>query len=235
MHNINVVLQVISQYFDPSITVDQIEEIIENTKKERENDEEPEHLQSVEDLLIVKTARIQPDVLNQLVELCSECRSALDVEATLSSAFDSWEHFSTFIVPEQLLAYFSCLIELSKINPINSIDRRLSLISGRSYLLMQTIPGAKAFGIFHPALINRTFNLFQLLNVLITSNKLRKEHERIDLLINFISLMEDIELLLKYVSLEEHLDLKKSLINSMGIVLQHYYSKQCSNKCKFIM
>lgn len=227
MTNIANALRQLVQFFDPNLELDNVEDLIDSYTSA---ESQPDNASSIENLSVVKTARNRPEVLSTLLELCSECR-CLHSSATLV-ATDSWEQFVRFIVPDQMLTFFTCLIELAKIRPAEPVSRRLALISGQAFFLLQAIPGAKAFDAFHPPLIQRTFELFNLVNTLLRANILKRDSQKIDLLINLASLMDDASKFLQIVSLVEHDDLKKSIVRAVNTVSTMFLDNVDRSKCK---
>lgn len=226
MSNISNALRQFSQFFDPSLDLNDIEDLVDSCSPESKSINGA----SIEQLEIVRNALNRPEVLSQLIELSTECRS-LQTASSLE-ALDTWEQFVQFIVPDQLLTYFTCLIELASIIPSNPVARRLALISGQTFFLLQTVPGAKAFGAFHPPLVQRSLLLLNLLNRMLRENHLTREHEKIDLLINCASLLDDVVKFLKVVSLVEHNEIKKSVVRAFNTVVQVFYDGVNRSKCE---
>lgn len=230
MSNISNALRQFSLFFDASLDLYDIENKIDriSSTEPRTND-----AASFENLAIIKTALNRPEVFNHLIELSTECRSLHSASSSLED-LASWEQFVTFMVPDQLLVYFTCLIEVATINPCNPLCRRLALISGQTFFLLQTVPGAKAFGAFHPPLIQRSLMLLNMVNKLLRTNQPVREHEQIELLLNCVSLLDDVVRFLKVVSLVEHDDIKKAVVGAFNTVVQLFYDGVNRSKCKMI-
>lgn len=220
MSNIQAALRQLASYVDTTVTLDQIEEILDAG--------EPE---SIEDLISVKTARKQPEVLSILLDLCSGCRAAR-VSDALPNELDSWENLSNIIVPDKILGYLSSLIELGKIHPNDPIDLRLSLNSSNAYLLLLTVPGAKAVGAFDVNLVKRTLKLDHLLKAMPTL----RENDKIYAIIQCVSLMQDLQMLLRYVSFEEEENaipsLKSVVVKCVTDFVLHFHESSARGKCK---
>lgn len=230
MSNISNALRQFSQFFDRTLDLNDIEDRIDSFSTETQ----ASNLASLEHLEIIKIALNRPEVLNQLIELSTECRSLHTASTSSLENPDSWEQFVEFIVPDQLLVYFTCLVEVATINPANPVGRRLALISGQTFFLLQTIPGAKAFGAFHPPLVQRCLLLLNMLNKLLRDNVLKRDHEKIELLINCGSLLDDVVRFLKVVSLVEHEDIKKAVVRAFNTVVQVFYDGVNRSKCECI-
>lgn len=213
-----------SQFFDPALELDDVEDLIDHLSNE------PDAQTPFERLGVVRTALNHPEVLNHLLELSTDAR-LLHASTSLEAPPDSWEQFVQFIQPDHLLTYFTCLISLARLDPHNPVARRLALIGGQTFVLLQTVPGAKAFGAFHPPLIERSLQLLNLLGTLLRNDALRRDHERIDLLINCASLLDDVVRFLKVVALVEHDEIKKAVVRGFSTVVQLFYDGVNRSKC----
>lgn len=250
--SVRSVLQQLAAYMDGSLTVQQIESIIEQShkpatkeiksKKSKDDDDDEENDEDDDDderpitidrMHLVKTARIQPDVLNALLELCAACRSQQEV-ASLADTIDSWEQLANFILPAQLLAYLSCMCELIHLRPFDAIDRRLSLVSHRVYLQLLTIPGAKAVGVFHAPLVQSVLRLFGQLNAIVsTGGKQRlRDHEKVEVLINVLALLDDLEQLLQCVSFDDIDEIKLNVCEAVAAAIAFHHDTTYRSSCK---
>lgn len=235
VNNICNILTKLKVYFDTTLTVEKVQDIIDCSMVHEKSDNKGSDDESLtlHDLLVIKTARIRPEVLNLLLDLCTECRSSIVQKENINET-NTWEAFTKYIVPEQVLTFFFCLIGLIMVNANDKIDRRIALTSARGYLLILAIPGAKAFGVFHEKLFDYVLCIFDLLNTPLIS-KVLKDHEKIDFQINCISMLEDLESLLNHMSLEEHADLKQRVLCSITAVMQHYHEHNFKSKCKYCL
>ena len=237
MPNINNVLKNISIYFDKNLEINRVLDILDNTHhhyydiSENENHQENSSNKELNQLQILQTARTHKEVNSLLLELCNECRAALQPDVENNNT-DNWEHFAKFVVPDQFLCFFYCLIEIGLVNPLDGIDRRLSQLAARAYILIITQPGAKAFGAFSSKLLENVLHIFKLLDTLVKANEFR-EHEKIEFQISCMLMLEELELFLKYVSLEEN-TLKKSLVEACTVVMLYYYEHN-KGKCKILL
>lgn len=200
----------LTPYFDNTLTLDQLKDILDG-----ETESEKILLQ---DLQLIKNVTNDAEIINILNDICSEWRIVKESEKH-SQKNDSWEYLSTTVNIEQLLIFHRCLIELAFQKEINLINYRLAILSGRSYILLIATPGAKAFGIFQPDIIIRTFHLLHAINKLCNTHSLRNSN----LLSGYLSLLEDIEILLKNVSFEEHEILKLDLLNELANLIEFNY------------
>lgn len=129
MTNIKDILQKLGEYFDPSITFDEIVE------KDEQN--------QLENLPMIANAMNQSELSNVFVELCTEydtirCRES-DVIAV---HVETWSEFSKFVNPEPFSVFFYALIANTKSNRFPKC-KTIALLAARSYCLCQTSPGSK--------------------------------------------------------------------------------------------
>lgn len=211
----------LKNHFDTSLTTEQLEEVLDSTTGGGHNDSTDSATtdKSFVNLPLIQSAtgNAYNDVINVLTEVCTEFRLVKEHERH-SQVNDSWEYLSKTINTEHLLIFHNCLIELAFVNSTNLRYYRLAILAGTSYLLQITTPGAKAFGIFQPDIVQRSFHLLNTIDKIctITGN-------RTDLYGNYLVLLECIEILLKNVSFEEHENLKIDLLNELVNVIELNY------------
>lgn len=247
--SLELALRRVASYFDASLSLEHIEDLLDST-----SGAEPADSQAIDALAIVRSARTQPAVLNDLLELCNECTSTgvarrgetptlMPISPSPSPSDRAtappigWKHListGAIAAPDHLLAYFTCLLQL---RPADRVNRRLGLMAARTYMLLLTVPGSQVYGLFHAPLVQRALGQFALLAQLLKAGDggaptLRVDHERIELLMNCVALQEDCKKMLQVVSLAEHDDLKRALVRSLNGVMLHYFEHVHRSKCE---
>lgn len=206
MHDIHLVLKKLTDYFDANnaSTADEIRQQFTNQL--------PHHLRVTE-------------LINHLTEICTECRQTRESNV-FDNTHDSWEYFTKIISIENLLAFFTGLIELTSKNE-EFMQKKLGIIACRTYVLLLTSPGAKIFGAFQPELLKKVFKIFDVLKHL----GVYRESERIQLQMMITLLLEEFQLYLKHVSFEEYEDLQVHFVETIGSIMEFHHEKGYMNKC----
>lgn len=211
----------LKEHFDTSLTPEQLEEILDTaTGANVSTDTNLNTDKSLKNLPLVQrvTGAAFNNVIDVLTEVCTEFRIVKESERH-SQKDDSWEYLSKKINTDHLLIFENCLIELAFIDSTDVRYYQLALLAGNSYLLLITTPGAKAFGIFQPDIVQRSFNLLS------TINRIGKmSGNRTDLYVKYMSLLECIEILLKNVSFEEYESLRIDLLNELANLIELNYT-----------
>lgn len=135
----------------------------------------------------------------------------------------SWAQLtrSNGIDPDELNAYFTCIVHLAQLRPANAADRRLGLVAARCYVQLLCVPAdAQVYGVFHAPLVQRTLAHFNLLASQL--RLLRRDAERLELVRDCAELLRACERMLLAVSLAEHKDVKRCLMRAVRSVLLHY-------------
>lgn len=166
---------------------------------------------------------------NELTEICTECRQTRK-STVFNNTHDSWEYFSTITSVPHLLSFFTGLLELAEKNPENLFYRKLALTTCRTYILLLTSPGAKIFDAFDAELLKKVYKIFQYLKQL----KQFKDHERVQIQMELIMLLEDFQLYLKHVSFEEYEELQELCIDAIAEAMEYHHENGFLNKCKKI-
>lgn len=166
-------------------------------------------------------------LINNLTEICTECRQTRE-SSVFDNTHDSWEYFARIISIKHLVALFTGLIELAAKDASNFLHQKLLLTVCRTYMLLLTSPGAKIFDAFEPALLQRVFKSFGILKRL----EPFKEHQRVQLQMSVIMLMQDFVLYLKHVSFENYEELHIELIDAIADVMEHHHENGLANKCE---
>lgn len=207
MHDIHLYLKRLNDYFDVNRTT-------------------PEQLQS---LLRSPNKSIDFDsLLNQLTEIANECRQTRQSDI-FDNTHDSWEYYSKIISIKHLVAFFSALIDLTLKNKnVTHTHKRVSLAISQTYVLLLTSPGAKIFDAFEPDVLRKIFKMFDFVK---NVNSLR-EHERILIQMQLITLLEDFQLYLKHVSFEEYEDLQLQFIEAIASIMEYHHLNGFNSKCK---
>lgn len=176
-----------------------------------------------------KTSLDYHEVINELTEICTECRQTRE-STVFDNTHDSWEYFIKIISVEHILAFFTALIDLATNGEASTelLMRKVSMTACRTYVLLLTSPGAKIYDAFEPDLLRKVFKVFQM------AKKLDgiREHERIQIQMLLIMLLEDFQLYLKHVSFEEYEDLQMQFIESIVDIMENHHKKGFHNKCK---
>lgn len=207
MHDIHLFLKKLTDYFDA--TTASAEEI-----RQKFNNQLPQQFDANQ-------------LINNLTEICTECRSTRESDV-FDNTHDSWEYFSKIISIEHLIAFFTGLVELTTTDQHVFVQKKLGICVCRTYVLLLTSPGAKIFGAFQPELLQKVFKIFDILKQM--SNY--KEHERIQLQMMILLLLEEFQLYLKHVSFEEYEDLQMKFVETIGSIMEFHHEKGFLNKCK---
>lgn len=190
---------------------------------------------TVEQLKNLATASRAPaidyhELINELTEICTECRQTRE-STVFDNTHDSWEYFAKIISVEHLLAFFTGLIDLAAKEATNTelLIRKVSMTACRTYVLLLTSPGAKIYDAFEPDLLRKIFKVFDV------SRKLdaMREHERVQVQMLLIMLLEDFQLYLKHVSFEDYEDLQMQFIETIAAMMEFNHEKGFRNKCKW--
>lgn len=209
MHDIHLVLQKLTAYFNVKETT-------------------PEQL-------VAFANHSQPSIdynvlINQLTEICTECRQTRE-STVFDNTHDSWEYFSKIISIKHLLAFFTGLIDLTGNDLQNLLFRKVSLTVCRAYVLLLTSPGAKIYDAFEPDILRKVFKVFESIKQLGTF----REHERVQIQMSLIILLEDFQLYLKHVSFEEYEDLQLQFIEAIANIMEFHHEKGLMNKCESVL
>lgn len=206
MHDIHLYLKKLTEYFDAkTTTTEQIKAITCNS---------PPSFDVIE-------------LINCLTEICTECRQTRESDV-FDNTHDSWEYFSKIVSIPHLVAFFSGLLELTAKDASNFMYRKVAITACRTYVLLLTSPGAKIFDAFEPDVLQKVFKAFHVIKDLGTF----RDHERVQLQMLVIMLLEDFQLYLKHVSFEEYEDLQMQFIDSIIAVMDFHHEKGLLNKCE---
>lgn len=205
MHDIHLVLQKLNDYYSRDELVEDLQTRVSQVQANTNYDA----------------------LINDLTEICTECRQTRESNV-FDNTHDSWECFSKIVSIKHMTSYFSGLLELPKNNPTNFVHQKLSIIVCRTYILLLTSPGAKIFDAFEPPLLSKVFKIVSVLKQLTPF----KEHQRIQLQMLIIILLEDFVLYLKHVSFEDYEDLQTDMIDATASILQYHHENGLANKCK---
>lgn len=169
------------------------------------------------------------ELINELTEICTECRQTRESNV-FDNTHDSWEYFAKIISVEYLLAFFTGLIDLAtkETTQKDQLQRKVSMTACRTYVLLLTSPGAKIFDAFEPDLLRKIFKVFAMTKTLSTM----RDHERIQIQMLLIMLLEDFQLYLKHVSFEDYEDLQMQFIETIAAIMEFHHEKGFLNKCK---
>lgn len=208
MHDIHLFLTKLTDYFDANnASAEQIRQLFSNQL--------PQHLELNE-------------LINSFTEICTECRQTRESDV-FDNTHDSWEYFSKIISIENLLAFFTALIELTAKDE-TFMHKKLGISVCRAYVLLLTSPGAKIFGAFQPDLLRKVFKIFDILKQL----NAYRDNERIQLQMMITLLLEEFQLYLKHVSFEEYEDLQVQFIETIGSIMEFHHEKGFLNKCEWL-
>lgn len=206
MHDIHLVLVKLNDYFDSKI--------ISNEELQVRFGEPQNNIDYSE-------------LINNLTEICTECRQTRESNV-FDNTHDSWEYFSKITSISHLVSLFTGLLDLAEKNSTSFLYRRTALITCRAYILLLTSPGAKIFDAFDTELLKKVYKVFQCLKQL----KEFREHERIQIQMLVIMLLEDFSLYLKHVSFEEYEELHMLFIEAVVGVMEHHHENGLLNKCE---
>lgn len=184
-----------------------------------------------EDALLERVSTLQYNInyevlMNNLIEICTECRQTRESDV-FDNTHDSWEYFTRIISIKHLIAFFTGLIELATKDASNYLHQKLAITVCRTYVLLLTSPGAKIFDAFEPPLLQRAFKIVGVLKQLAPF----KEHQRVQLQIAIIMLLQDFVLYLKHVSFQNYEDLQTELIDAIAIIMEYHHENGLANKC----
>lgn len=181
------------------------------------------------------SAIVSVELINELTEICTECRQTRE-SGVFDNEHDSWEYFAKIIPVEHLLAFFTRLIDLAtketatkEMTAKELLHLKVSMTACRTYVLLLTSPGAKIFNAFEPDLLRKVFKALEMAEKL---DRMR-EHDRIQIQMQIIMLLEDFQLYLKHVSFEEYEDLQMQFIESITAMMKFHHEKGFHNKCKW--
>lgn len=169
------------------------------------------------------------ELINELTEICTECRQTRESNV-FDNTHDSWEYFAKIISVEHLLAFFSGLIAVSRKDAAKQelLFHKVSMTACRTYVLLLTSPGAKIYDAFEPDVLRMVFKVFDMQKKL----DAMREHDRIQIQMLMIMLLEDFQLYLKHVSFEEYEDLQIQFIQSIVAMMEFHHENGFQNKCK---
>lgn len=206
MHDIHLVLTKLTEYYRDDEVVDALQERLSTLQH-----------------------NINYEVLiNNMTEICTECRQTRESNI-FDNTHDSWECFSRILSIRHLIAFFTGLIELAKKDVTNFLHQKLAITACRTYVLLLTSPGAKIFDAFEPMLLQRIFKVLEMLKRLAPF----KEHQRMQLQMSIIMLMQDFVLYLKHVSFQNYEELHTDLIDAIAMVMEYHHENGLCNKCEF--
>lgn len=206
MHDIHLVLTKLTEYYRDDEVVDALQERLSTLQH-----------------------NINYEVLiNNMTEICTECRQTRESNI-FDNTHDSWECFSRILSIRHLIAFFTGLIELAKKDVTNFLHQKLAITACRTYVLLLTSPGAKIFDAFEPMLLQRIFKMLEMLKRLAPF----KEHQRMQLQMSIIMLMQDFVLYLKHVSFQNYEELHTDLIDAIAMVMEYHHENGLCNKCEF--
>lgn len=208
MHDIHLALRKLNAYCDAKrTTVDQLKALATTAK--------------------TPSTINYSELINELTEICTECRQTRE-STVFDNTHDSWEYFVKIISVEHLLAFFTGLIDLAANEKTDTLQRKVSMTACRTYVLLLTSPGAKIYDAFEPDLLRKVFKMFDM------TKKMdgMREHERIQIQMLLIMLLEDFQLYLKHVSFEEYEDLQMQFIEAIAAMMEFHHQKGFQNKCK---
>lgn len=206
MHDIHLVLTKLTEYYRDDEVVDALQERLSTLQH-----------------------NINYEVLiNNMTEICTECRQTRESNI-FDNTHDSWECFSRILSIRHLIAFFTGLIELAKKDVTNFLHQKLAITACRTYVLLLTSPGAKIFDAFEPMLLQRIFKMLEMLKRLAPF----KEHQRMQLQMSIIMLMQDYVLYLKHVSFQNYEELHTDLIDAIAMVMEYHHENGLCNKCEF--
>lgn len=131
---------------------------------------------------------------------------------------------------------YACIC-LWQLEPANPLVRKLSCNTGRVYLILLTVPGAKQCGIFDEDLVVKAFQLLNLFESLKRPEveKFLLYNDRVQVQLFLGSFLDDLKMILKIVLLEEFTDVKKLLVNTLKGVLFLNHVNGYENFCKFMI
>lgn len=169
------------------------------------------------------------DLINEMTEICTECRQTRE-STVFDNTHDSWEYFVKIISVEHLLALFNGLVDLAKRETTSKqlVYRRVTMVAARTYVLLLTSPGAKVYDAFDTDLLQKVFKVFEMVDEL---DALR-EHERVQIQMLMIMLLEDFQLYLKHVSFEDYEELQMQFIDTIAALMEYHHKHGFLNKCK---
>ncbi|XP_063700446.1 condensin-2 complex subunit D3-L [Culicoides brevitarsis] len=131
---------------------------------------------------------------------------------------DSWEHLVNVINKDKYLGFIYSLVHLWQLDASSRVNRKLSFNAARAYLYLLTVPGAKSCEIFDEDLIQRCFAVFNILGHM-QKELILMDHEKTQILIILVSLLQDLGDIFKIVSLQGYVDLKKDLIKHLKNII----------------
>lgn len=238
--NLHVYLANLSQYFH-ELDIAEVEELLEadlervrkkEPNNEEESDEEDDEMTSkpVPQIYFKLSKAMQDDdCANLLQEIYNQAVS--DRKDAGFKEHDSWEFLAGVLCKEKYLGFIYSAVHLWELDPYSRLNRKLSFNAARAYLYLLTTPGAKSCEIFDEDLIQRCFAVLDILGIMQSQLRI-PEHEKMQILVILVSLLEDLCDIFKIVSLQEYQDLKKDLIKHLkNIILQNHINGY-ENICK---
>lgn len=249
MAALEAALVILPRHFDRTVTLDHIEELLEvgiiadndeptpaeafaciRNARQHSDDLINELLAlSNESCKLAKATTKRAEPVPSTSTSTTRSPNSADIAISISAATQpqppplSWAHFtrSSRIDPDQLLAYFTCIVHLAQLRPANTTNRRLGLVAARCYVRLLSVPAdAQVYGLFHAPLVQRALELFSLLASHL--RLLSRDTERLELVRDCAELLGAFERMLLAVSLDEHQDVKRSLLKTVRMVLFHY-------------
>lgn len=261
MSSVEVVLRRIAHYFDTSIDLDQLENDLDTLATDPAVAARILQLACVQTALthpaVLNELLELSNECSALFVAQHQCQTpsrsvGSPTPSCASQTPSGWQHMIDERVVElqPLLGYFTCLVLLAQLRPGDPVARRIGFMAARTYLLLLTVPDAQVFGVFHAPLVQRCFALLDLLAVLLKSPgktslsslaardnaaaalPLKREHEKIDVLMSCAALLDDCGKMMQMVALADHPDVRRALVRASSAVLLHYFEMVHRSRCE---
>lgn len=240
---IHLILKNLSKFFDSSLSKDSIQDSFNNTRKcddeidsdtESDDNYDTHTTNNFNNMQLIKKVKEDKKCSEILSELISTAFQTRETPGTFFCEQDSWEFLSKQINVKDYKNFINCLVLLCRLDYFDKDNRKLSILAGRSYMLMLTTPGAKTKNVFDEDLIidcMKIFDCVQNLRQSVVNEKIPKA-DLVDLQMDLFSFLVELKTTLRHISLDEYVDTLKLIISTLTIIIRDNYINGYDSICK---
>lgn len=219
-------LESLSNYFDKSLRLNNLEDDIPDP--EETGEEAEEGVQWFLKLKLIESVTTNHECMNLLKEINSEIYQNLLSSPTKRQ---SWDFLCEKIAKEEYLAFVYAVIHLALFDFCQENYRKLSLLTAQCYLLTLTVPGARACGVFDERILRKIVKLCEAVER-IREVKLDR-YQIVEVQVNLINLLDYFQTFLKNLSLSDCGLLKETICITMKNIILHYQKNGYHSICKY--
>lgn len=217
-------LKKLSEFFDKSLLVANLEDDIPDPEETGEEVEEA--VRWFFQLKIIEKATGTPECMNLLREINSEIYQNVMASPTKR---DNWEFLCEHVAKDEFLAFVYALLNVAIFDLANETYRKLSFLTGQCYLLALTLPGARTCGIFDERVLRKVVKLCESVET-VRDMKLDR-YQLVEFQVNFINLLEYFKTFLKYIALDECALLKDTILVTFKNIILYYMKNGYKSIC----